>query len=503
VTRSIERARGALRSINFRYLLAGRLTSQLADSVFLAYLIDKLVFLSPENQSTAAGVAKAFAVLVIPFSLVGPLTGVVIDRWSRRSILALAPLFRAASALALIPVSRGETGLPLYALALIVVSLDRFYLATAGAVMPSLVPDEDLLVGNSMASAIGTVVTFLGLLIGTQLADGVGTGGLLTSVAVAWLVSGGLAGRIQSALRPERSQRAIRTEVGLVVRDLVRGARRLGATPAALGPMVSIGLDQFLFGVITVLSVVVFKQEFRQGVASYGRILGVGGAGVIVGTLTVGSFEGRLVKPRIIALAFAVAGVVCLIAAPKIAAPTILLVSFALGLTYPWKKIPADTLIQETIPDRYRGRVFALYDLAFSAPRVLAATLAVVLIPHLSSNWILALSGIVYLSWIPVVLRWARARRWAEVRFHAGGRADEVPRSVVIGGEEEPVEVLGSWREERAGARLWRYRLRTADGSLVEIEREDEPRADRWQILKLEPADVGAQGTGPARESGQ
>jgi len=503
VTGSVGRARAALRSIDFRYLLAGRLTSQVADGVFQAFLIDKLVFLSPENQSTAAGVAKAFAVLVIPFSLVGPLAGVVIDRWSRRSILALTPLFRAAAAFALIPVSRGAAGPPLYALALAVVSLDRFYLATAGAVMPSLVPDEDLLVGNSMASAFGTVVTFLGLLMGTQLAHGVGPGGLLTSVAVAWLVSGWLAGRIQRELRPERSQGTIRTEVALAVRDLVRGARRLGATPAALGPMIAIGLDQFLFGVVTVLSVVVFKQEFKQGVASYGRILGVGGAGVIVGTLTVGSFEGRLVKPRIIALAFGVAGVVCLIAAPKIVGPTILLVSFALGLTYPWKKIPADTLIQETIPDRYRGRVFALYDLAFSAPRVLAATLAVVLIPHLSPNWILAASGIVYLAWIPVVPRWARARRWAEVRFQAGGRADEVPRSLVIGSEEEPVDVLGSWREERSGVRLWRYRLRTADGSVVEIAREDRSGSERWQILKEESPDIGTQGTGPARESGQ
>ena len=162
------RARAALRSHDFRYLLAARLVSQLADGVFQAYLIDKLVFLAPEHQSTAAGVAKAFAVLVIPFSLVGPLTGVVIDRWSRRSILVVTPVLRAAAAAVLIPVSLGASGPLLYVLALVVVSADRFYLATAGAVMPALVPDEDLLVGNSMTSATGTIVTFVGLLVGTQ-----------------------------------------------------------------------------------------------------------------------------------------------------------------------------------------------------------------------------------------------------------------------------------------------------------------------------------------------
>src|SRR5439155_47952 len=58
-------------------------------------------FLSVES-GTAAAVAKAFALLVIPFSLVGPATGVVIDRWSRRRILAVTPLVRAAAALGLL-----------------------------------------------------------------------------------------------------------------------------------------------------------------------------------------------------------------------------------------------------------------------------------------------------------------------------------------------------------------------------------------------------------------
>src|SRR5712691_8328227 len=227
---SLARARAALRSRDFRCLLSGRLSSQLADGVFQAYLIDKLVFLSPENQSTAAGVAKAFAVLVIPFSIVGPLTGVVIDRWSRRGILGLTPLLRSAAAVALIPVTRGKAGVLLYALALVVVSADRFYLATAGAVMPAVVPDEDLLVGNSMASATGTVFTFIGLLLGTQLAGALSDRGLVAAVAVLWPVSGILAFRIGDALRPIRPATRIAAEVRRAAGELARGARRLAAT---------------------------------------------------------------------------------------------------------------------------------------------------------------------------------------------------------------------------------------------------------------------------------
>src|SRR5207245_6177748 len=105
------------------------------------------------------------------------------------------------------------------------------------------------------------------------------------------------------------------------------------------------------------------------------------------------------------------------------------LAAVSLGLAWPSTKAPADSLVQEAIPDRYRGRVFALYDLAYSLPRVLAATAAVALIPRESTNWILAGSGVVYLAWSPVPGWWVRRPRWATVRFYAGGAADEVPRS--------------------------------------------------------------------------
>src|SRR5207249_9851480 len=97
--------------------------------------------------------------------------------------------------------------------------------------------------------------------------------------------------------------------------------------------------------------------------------------------------------------AFALAGVACLFGAIDIAGPSIILIAFTLGLTYPWRKVPADTLVQESIPDRYRGRVFALYDMLFSLPRVIAAALAIPLIPHLSSGLYVAIVGAAYLLW--------------------------------------------------------------------------------------------------------
>jgi MFS family permease len=151
----------------------------------------------------------------------------------------------------------------------------------------------------------------------------------------------------------------------------------------------------------------------------------------VVGTATVGWFESRMAKPRIVAVAFATAGICLLPASIHISGATIILVAFVLGLTFPWRKVPADTIVQEAVPDRYRGRVFALYDVAFSLPRVVAGLLGVVLIPHVSTGWFVALAAILYLIWSPVLPWWVRRPRWIRVRFYAGSRADEVPRALL------------------------------------------------------------------------
>jgi MFS family permease len=480
---TLSRAREALASTDFRFLLGSRLTSQFADGLFQAYLVAQLVFLNPEKHGTALGVAKAYAVLVIPFSVVGPLAGVFIDRWSRRRILAVSPLIRAIAVAGLLPLS-GES-LVLYVPTLVVVSLNRFYLSTASAVMPTLVAQPDLLVGNSMATVGGTVATFVGIVVGTKLADPMGTGGLLALVLVLYPLAAAAAARIGSPLRPVGGEAtSIRADLARVVRELWGGARRLAATPAALGSIVSVSLDQFLVGLVTVLSLVVFKEQFEEGVGSYGNIVAAGGIGVLAGTLTVGRLEDRFPKSTIVALGFAIAGLTATALAPVIAGLTILVISFVLGLTFAWRKIPVDTIVQETIPDRFRGRVFAVYDIVYSMARVIAAAVAVVLIPHLSTGWLVAAVGAVYLAWSPVLPRWVRRPQWVRVRFYAGATADEVPRAVEVAGEEQPVEMLASFAEVRGGRSLRRFRVRDQEGGVFDIA--SEPETGRWQVERLE-----------------
>src|SRR5439155_13641896 len=196
-------------------------------------------------------------------------------------------------------------------------------------------------------------------------------------------------------------------------------------TPPALAAVTSVFYDQMLINVVAVLSIVIFKDQFKQGIASYSNIVVAAGLGVAVGMVTVGFLEHRLTRARIMALAFGMAGAMSVLVSFRITGPSILLLTFVLAATFPWRKTPADTIVQESLPNRYRGRVFAIQDIAFTMPRVLAALLVVVLVDvwNLSTGWIITLTGALFLAWPAVLLWWIRRPRFVQVRFYAGGTA--------------------------------------------------------------------------------
>ncbi|MGH2578216.1 MAG: MFS transporter, partial [Actinomycetota bacterium] len=308
---TIARTRDALRSHDFRRLFAIRLVSQSADGFFQAALVASVVF-NPEKQSTALGFAIATLLVSLPFSAVGPFTGVFIDRWSRRRILVVAPWIRAA-VVGFALLNPRTVAVPFYVAVVLVFSVNRFYLATAQAVVPRLVPTEDLLMANSIATVGGTVALLAGVFVGGWISDMFDNVPVIVAAGAMWLVGSLIATRITSSLTPHHPPAdAVTDEIRRVAREFVDGIGRLARTPRAVGPITSITIDQFGQGILLVLSLFVFRERYGEGVGSFSNLIGAGGVGVLVGILTVGKLEERLAKERIVAGAF-VAGGVCLL----------------------------------------------------------------------------------------------------------------------------------------------------------------------------------------------
>jgi MFS family permease len=362
-----------------------------------------------------------------------------------------------------------------------VLSVNRFYLATAQAVVPRMVPTEDLLMANSMATVGGTIALLTGVFVGGWIADLFGDVPVIAIAGVEWVVASLVATRIRSPLLPHHVPEApVRDEIRRVGREFADGITRLAGTPRALAPITSITLDQVGQGIVLVLSLFVFRQRFGEGVGSFSNLIGAGGVGVLLGILTVGKLEERYPKERIVARAFFAGGVVLIAVASYITGWSMLVASFAVGLTFAWKKIPVDTMVQEAIPDGYRGRVFAVYDVAYNLSRVAAAFLAIPLLNAFGEAWAVAIVGVVFIMWSPVLPRWVGRIPELSLRFYEGARAEEEPRAVVWGGVEETVEVERRSLEETDGVRRTRYRLRMLDGTTIEVSKVEPDGA--WKL---------------------
>ncbi|MGZ8566880.1 MAG: MFS transporter, partial [Actinomycetota bacterium] len=192
-----------------------------------------------------------------------------------------------------------------------------------------------------------------------------------------------------------------------------------------------------------------------------------------LGIATVGLLEDRFPKQRIVGGAFVVGGIALLGTAAVLTDITILAASVVVGLTFAWKKIPVDTLVQSSLPDGYRGRVFSVYDVFYNSARILAAAISVVLFPTVGVRWSLAMVGVAFLAWAPVLPRWIKGRPEIRLLFHEGGRAEEWPRAIRWGAAEEPVEVVRSWLEERDGERRRSFLLELQDGTELDVSRAE------------------------------
>jgi MFS family permease len=479
---TIARTRGALRSADFRKLLAIRLIGQAGDGFFQAALVASVVF-SPDEGSTTVGLFKAGLIVALPFTVLGPFVGVFIDRWPRRRILAIAPVLKALLVgFALFDPVR--QAIPFYAGTLAVLSVNRFYLATAVAVTPRVVPTEDLLMANSLATVGGTLALLIGVFAGGKITDAFdSTVPVVVVAGLGWLAVALVATRIHRDLAPlvvRARSPLLRSELRRVVAEMREGVGCLATTPRAIGPITSITVDQLGQGIILTLALVVFREQFGEGVGSFSNVIGAGGLGVLLGIATVGALEDRFPKERIVAGAFVIGGVGLVATAAWLHGWTILAASFVVGTTFAWKKIPIDTMVQESLPDGYRGRVFSVYDVFYNSARVIAAAIAIPLFPALGTRWSIALIAAAFLLYAPVLPRWVGREPEIRLRFYEGARAEEWPRAVLWGGVEEPVEVERSWLDERNGRRRRRFRLLLQDGTTLEVSRPDP--GDGWSI---------------------
>ncbi len=384
--------RTVLRGPRFRRLFATRLVSQFSDGVYQAGLAG-FVFFNPEQHTSAAAVAAAFAVLLLPFSVVAPFAGVLIDRWPRRQVLLLSALAKAALTVVCAVVVAGGEGPAFFVAALLVLSVNRFFLSGLSAGLPYVVPREQLMMANAVTPTCGTVASSLGTGVGLGLGVLAGTGPLSTGMILAAAAAGFAAAGLVSLslgyreLGPhlEREPEEVRAAVGGVVRGMVAGIRHIRSRPPARDALGTIGLHRVLFGISSLMTLLLYNNTFTGG-----GVAGLAGFSVSAGVLALGFFLGAVATPSAtarmtpgawIGLQLLVLAVVLAVFALPFSAALFPVAAFVLGFVSQGVKVTVDTQVQRHVDDAFRGRVFSVYDVLFNATFVLGAALAAALVP--------------------------------------------------------------------------------------------------------------------------
>jgi MFS family permease len=378
--------RGLFAEPAFRALLRVRLVGQLSDGLLQAGLVGVVLF-TPERQPSPGRIALGFAVLLLPFTLAAPLAGVLLDRWSRVAVLAWANLARAGLALVLAVLAATTTSdVALFGTALLALGLNRLILAALGAALPLTLPAPLLVSGNALSPTAGTGATVVGAGVGLALSGAsdaapfvaAGAGYLLAAAATRRFSRPSLGPDLTGDEAPPFRQAwdDVRDGVAHILRT--RPARRV---------LELMTVHRLLFGLLTVWSIVlirfrleVTKDDESAALAGLASIAMALGAGLVVAALVTPPLVRVLGGRRSAALARAAAGAASVAAwfGPRL---TSLVVAWVvLGASAQILKIVVDTVLQRSVDDDYRGRVFIAYDLVFNVAFVVGAT-AVVLLP--------------------------------------------------------------------------------------------------------------------------
>ena len=386
---------GLIRHPRLSRLLAVRWTGQMTDGVFQSALASFVLF-SPERQANALSAAIGFAVVLLPYSIVGPFVGTILDRVSRQRALFFANLARSINLLVVaIFVFSGATGVALTAVVLIAFGINRLILAALSAGLPLLIDSKSLITANAIAVTGGSVLVVIGGGIGVgvrALVDGAALADHADSLLIL-LASGGY---LIAALL---SGRLTKYEIGPLEHEKAAASFRQGFTDMREGidflrknidtarGIIATAVHRGGLTALTLTALLLERNTFNDpaspedGLQGFGIALTIAGIGVFLGAFLAPFGVARFGRHRWIKFAMfasALSPVFLAIWQTEVAlAVTAFLTAFC-GQNI---KVTNDALVQSKIDDYYRGRVFAVYDVVVNSAIVSGGLIAALLLP--------------------------------------------------------------------------------------------------------------------------
>ena len=413
-----DRLSAALReSDGLGRLSTARLAALLSEGIHQAAL-GGIVLFSPEAATTPAAIAGGFAVMLLPYSIVGPFAAAALDRWDRRVVVAVAALIRTLAIVATIAliaagaVHSGPGLAALFGLSLVAIGLGRLINTGMTAAMPKVVPDRILAATNSVLVTVGSVVTAIGAVAAFAVLAVLGAGDAAVSWTLVPSVVTALVGVWAVLALPRRhlgpdddevthlpGDPLARTTFHTFAGGLAEGFRAARSSSLVWVSLAGVTLGRAAFGVTTMLAILLLRDAEGSGSGSGAGtdtstdgaiIAGMGGFGLLSAAVAGGMGIAAIAAPWAMARARRIlvvaAGALLAAAAQAVVGPTLdptalVIGAIAIGLGSQVVKLVADNAMQTDVPDARRGGVFALQDALFNSAFVVGMVVVLPLVP--------------------------------------------------------------------------------------------------------------------------
>lgn len=369
------RAAGPLRRRPaFRTLLAGQVAGQAADGL-AQIAFAQVVLFEVGHGATPWEISKLLAVTLLPYSLVGPFAGVVIDRYDRRQVMIVVSMFRAVLVSAAVSVLVWDSQVLAYAAVLLLLSSSRFVLAAKGAVLPNTVGGTDLVTANAVSALAGMTAAFVGAVVGSTFVAVAPALGLVLAGA-AYLGAAGAFHRLPG-VGGGRPAETLARGLRRVAAELADGVTFTARRADVRRPLLAVAGNRMLLGAGFILLVLVADDRYDLEAPGYGLALAVTGVGAFAGTWLAPLLGARYRRRVLLPLTFLVGSAASVAGAFSTTLGVLVAGVGAAAFAFQVLKVLVDALVQEESPDEVRGRVFSVYDLLYNVAFV-AAGLALV-----------------------------------------------------------------------------------------------------------------------------
>jgi MFS family permease len=383
-----------------------------ADAAVAIALAGTLFFQIPTGEARGQ-VSLFLALTLLPFAIVAPLIGPVIDRFShgRRWAIAATMAARAFLVWALAG-SVDSDSLWLFPAALGVLVGSKAYNVARAAALPRLLPEGlSLVTANARMSMAGMV----GVAISAPIAAGLAAIGPEWCLRYAFGVF--VVGTILSIRLPSRVDSTQGEEnIGFLSGDSPessdtgrgRGTIRIPrsmsfALRANCGP-------RWLSGFLTLFMAFLLRENPIEGHSpqfSLAAVIGAAGLGNLVGIVTGSVF--KRVNPKVtVVLALLADAAAAIIAALSYGLFTLCLLGFVAGLAQCLAKLSLDSTIQRDVPERVRTSAFARSDTTLQLAWVIGGFVGIALPANPRAGMITA--AVVLVAWSLFVLAGPRRR---------------------------------------------------------------------------------------------